>query len=122
MPDDGDANLTDDQVCFLAGFGQIKDEIEVEIALRAMFISEVQELSHDLPPLGIEHNLTLIYVLMDKAQKDVSSDERAIIHDLCDQLVVLTKRQNMVADCEKRIKNLRNEAIKLQALYVEKLV
>jgi hypothetical protein len=122
MSDLGDSKLTDDQVCFLAEFSQIKDEIEVEIALREMFISEVRELSHDLPPLGVEHNLTLIYVLVDQARQDITSDERAIIHELCDQLVVLTKRQNMVADCETRIRQLRNEAMKLQALYVAKLV
>jgi hypothetical protein len=36
--------------------------------------------------------------------------------------VVLTKRQGMLAGCERRIRLLRNEAMKLQALYVLKLV
>jgi hypothetical protein len=118
----GLSHLTDDQISFLADFSQIKDELEVEIALREMFISEVRKLSHELPPLGIEHNLVLIYVLVDKARQDMPTDERAIIHELCDMLIVLTKHQNMVADSERRIRMLRNEAIRLQSLYVAKLV
>jgi hypothetical protein len=118
----GPPHLTDDQISFLADFSQIKDELEVEIALREIFISEVRELSHELPPLGVEHNLVLIYVLVDKARKDMPDDEREVIHELCDMLIVLTRHQNMVADSNRRIRMLRNEAIKLQSLYVAKLV
>jgi hypothetical protein len=118
----GLSHLTNEQISFLADFSQIKDELEVEIALREIFISEVRELSHELPPLGVEHNLVLIYVLVDKARKDMPDDEREVIHELCDMLIVLTRHQNMVADSNRRIRMLRNEAIKLQALYVAKLV
>jgi hypothetical protein len=74
VSDPQESTLTFDQACFLAEFTEIKNEIEVEIALRKAFIDDVRELTHELPPLGLEHNMMLIYVLIDRASLNISSD------------------------------------------------
>lgn len=114
--------LTDYQAEFLNEFANIKNEIELELVLREMFVADAEYLSHRLPVLGPIPIPPLVQGLLSRMRKEPKADERLVILRLCEQLELLDKTYDMVKGCERNVEVLRLQGMKLQTVYMMKLV